>query len=78
MTNHTAEGQDDTIEVARIVIKLYVDGDGHQVVDLGVDTEAVPYVTAHGMLSLATELLPLEYDQYGVVFDDDYEEEDDA
>lgn len=78
MTDKTAEGQGGTIEVARIVIKLYVDEDGHQVVDLGVDAEAVPYVTAHGMLSLATELLPLEYGQYSDEFDDDYEEEDDA
>lgn len=56
-----------------MVLVVTVDEDGHQELNVTVDTEDVPYITAHGMLSMAAAMLPVAY-RHADEFDDDYEE----
>lgn len=59
-----------SLELGRLTITMFATEHGEQLVNVDVDTDEVPYITAHGMLAVARELLPYEYG-YDELEDDD-------
>ena len=50
-----------SLELGRLTITMFANEHGEQLINVDVDTDEVPYITAHGMLAVAREMLPYEY-----------------